>query len=404
MKSDLFSNYKILKAKRAIIAVSWRLLLTLLFVSLSYSVDAQSLYYPERGNWLAQQPAQSGLHATRLAEAVSFAQNHDNSVNRDLRIAILQAFSREPYHEIVGPTRPRGNPSGVIIKNGYLVAQWGEPERVDMTFSVTKSFLSTVAGLAVDQGYIRSVNDRVANYVWDNTFDGNHNGSITWKHLLEQTSDWSGTLFGIHDWTDRPPREGTIDDWRRRTLHTPGTRYQYNDVRVNVLAYSLLHVLRKPLPMVLKDAIMDPIGASSTWRWFGYEGSDVLVDGVMMQSVSGGGHHGGGIFINTLDMARFGLLMARGGKWNGTQVVSSQWVSEMVQPSQVNPEYGYMWWTLKGRTTWAGVPDHVFYAAGFGGNYIIIDAVNDLVIVTRWLDNAALGEFVSKVYASFGSN
>jgi CubicO group peptidase (beta-lactamase class C family) len=273
-----------------------------------------------------------------------------------------------------------------------------------MTFSVTKSFLSTVAGLAVDQGYIRSVNDRVSNYIWDNTFDGDHNGSITWKHLLEQTSDWSGTLFGIHDWTDRPPREGTIDDWRRRTLHTPGTRYQYNDVRVNVLAYSLLHVLRKPLPMVLKDAIMDPIGASSTWRWFGYEGSDVLVDGVMMQSVSGGGHHGGGIFINTLDMARFGLLMARGGNWNGTQVVSSQWVSEMVQPSQVNPEYGYMWWTLKGRTTWAGVPDHVFYAAGFGGNYIIIDAVNDLVIVTRWLDNAALGEFVSKIYASFGSN
>lgn len=379
---------------------AYPILLLLFLFQLSSNSIAQSVYYPERSVWETRDAHDVGFIASELAQAVDFAESRENSVNRDLRIAILQAFAREPYHEIVGPVRERGSPAGLIIKNGYIIAQWGDVERVDMTFSVTKSYLSTVTGLAVDAGLIRDVDDRANLYLWDDTFDGAHNAQITWKHLLEQNSDWSGSLFGIPDWTDRPPREGTLDDWRQRTLHTPGARYQYNDVRVNVLAYALLHVWRKPLPMVLKEHIMDPIGASTTWRWFGYNNSDVLLDGVMMQSVSGGGHHGGGIFINTLDQARFGLLFARGGSWKGEQLLSADWVHQMVQPSPTNPEYGYMWWTLKGRTQWTGVPDNAYYAAGFGGNYIVVDPVNDLVIVTRWLDNAVLGEFVSMVYAA----
>ena len=74
---------------------------------------------------------------------------------------------------------------------------------------------------------------------------------------MTQSSDWSGTLFGMRDWADRPPKEGGIDDWKYRELHEPGTKYEYNDVRVNVLAYSLLQVWRKPLPMVLKEKIIN---------------------------------------------------------------------------------------------------------------------------------------------------
>ena len=60
---------------------------------------------------------------------------------------------------------------------------------------------------------------------------------------------------------------------------------------------------------------MEPIGASSTWRWYGYENSWVEIDGQKVQSVSGGGHWGGGMFINAYDMARFGYLFLRNGKW-----------------------------------------------------------------------------------------
>ena len=255
-----------------------------------------------------------------------------------------------------------------------------------------------MAGLAWDKGLIRDLDHPVSKYVWDSTFDGEHNSSITWEHLLNQTSDWYGSLFGIDDWADRPPRQGDLDSWRMRELNEPGTVFKYNDVRVNLLAYSLLHVVREPLPAMLKREIMDPIGAGTTWRWFGYDNSRVLIDGIEMQSVSGGGHHGGGMFINTYDQARFGLLFARRGNWEGEQLISEEWVELAQTPSEPNPAYGYMWWTLRGDTQWDDVPDHVYYAAGFGGNYILVDEENDLVVVTRWLDSSVLEEFAGTIF------
>jgi CubicO group peptidase (beta-lactamase class C family) len=360
---------------------------------------AQSAYFPPMGaEWAERSPSEAGFDPAAIREAVDFAVASENSVERDLRIAILRAFSREPYHELAGPVRERGNPAGMILKDGYVIAKWGDLERVDMTFSVTKSYLSAVAGLASDRGLIRSTDDLLTTYVWDRTFDGEHNGKITWHHLLNQSSDWYGTLFGMEDWGDRPPREGGIDDWRFRELREPGTRYQYNDVRVNLLAYSLLQVLRRPLPRVLKEGIMDPIGASTTWRWFGYDNSWVMIDGLRMQSVSGGGHHGGGLFISTTDQARFGLLFARNGVWDGRRLLSEEWIRKSVAPSEPNPDYGYLWWTQRGPGAWEGVPEHVFYAAGFGGNFIVVDRERDLVIVTRWIDGASIGELVRMVY------
>ncbi|MEX2462776.1 MAG: serine hydrolase [Balneolaceae bacterium] len=381
--------------------ICFLLSITFIYLFSSFTLNAQSLYYPPAGdNWEVRSAAGLGMDESLLDSAVQFAMDHENSVDRDLRIAILRAFSSEPYHQLAGPVKERGGPAGLIIKDGYIVADWGDLERVDMTFSVTKSYLSAVAGVAFDQKLIGSVNDSVANYVWDRTFDGEHNSAITWEHLLNQSSDWVGVLFDMEDWGDRPPSEGELDDWRMRELHPPGTHFKYNDVRVNLLAYSLLQVLRKPLPQVLKKQIMDPIGASTTWRWFGYDHSWVMVDGLNMQSVSGGGHNGGGLFINTYDQARFGLLYARRGYWKSQQLISEEWIDQSKFPSVPNPDYGYLWWTLKGNTAWNGVPDHVYYAAGFGGNYIVIDEVNDLVIVTRWLDNASLGEFVEIIYQS----
>ena len=336
------------------------------------------------------------MNKARLDSAVSYALANENSVERDLNVAILKAYGREPNFKIVGPVKQRGGPAGMIIKNGYIVAQWGDVNRVDMTFSVTKSFLSTMAGIALDDGLIKNVSDQVNKYVTDKTFEGVHNSKITWLHLLQQTSDWSGNLFGIDDWADRPSARGGIDDWSRRPLNEPGSTFKYNDVRVNLLAYSLLNVLREPLPVVLKERIMDPIGASTTWRWYGYETSWVNMDGVMMQSVSGGGHFGGGLFISAADQARFGLLFLRKGEWNGKQLLSKNWVDAVDNTSEANKTYGYMWWTNTG-APWKGVPESVYHADGFGGNYIVVDNENDLVVVVRWIGNNAIGPFMKMV-------
>jgi len=373
------------------------LIYTIYLVFCTALVTAQEQYYFPVKNavWEEKSPNDVNINAKALGEVVKFAETNEYSGSRDLRIAIAKGFEREPYHQILGPTKKRGGPAGMILKNGYVVAQWGDTKRVDMTFSVTKSFLATMAGIALDQKLIADAEDKVVDYIWDGTFDGEHNSKISWEHLLQQNSAWSGTLWGGKDWADRPPREGGIDDWKFEKPAAPGTVMEYNDVRVNVLAYSLTHVWRKPMPLVLKENLMDKIGASTTWRWHGYDHAWTEIDGLKMKSVTGGGHSGAGLFINTQDMARFGLLFLNNGKWKQEQLISESWIKKAIEPSVPNVNYGYMWWlNKKGDRHWEGLSENIYYAAGFGGNFIVIDKEHDLVVVTRWLEPSKIGEFM----------
>lgn len=378
-------------------------LLLFVFIIATTSVPAQKLYFPD-SSWQTKKPEEVKMDARWVDSAVRFAIANEVKMDYDLRLANIKSYAlgaQEPGYKILGPMKDRGKPAGLIIKNGYIVAQWGDLSRVDMTFSTTKSYLSTVAGLALDERLIKSLDDKVSSYVWDDKFDGEHNAKITWRHLLTQSSDWSGCLFDVCDWADRPPKSGSLDEWRARKLNEPGTVFKYNDVRVNLTAYALLQVWRKPLPVVLKERLMDRIGASTTWRWYGYDNSYVNMDGLMMQSVSGGGHFGGGLFINTYDHARFGLLYARGGKWRNDQLLSEGWVSSVSQPSFANKAYGLMWWT--NADGHLGKASKTVYAAeGFGGNFIVVDSQHDLVIVTRWLEPARIGEMVDLVLNALG--
>ncbi len=364
----------------------------------SVNVYAQDSYYPDK-IWEEKSPESLGVNFKKLDEAIQFAINNENSVENDLRIAIIKSFGNEPDFRIKGPTKKRGNPNGLIIKNGYIIGKWGDIKRVDMTFSVTKSYLSTTAAIAFDKQLI-SLDEKLVNYVWDGKFDDPHNSQITWHHLLNQSSQWSGNLFGTYDWADRPPRGLTLEEIKKQSLLPPGKDYKYNDVRVNLLSYSLLNVFRVPLPKVLKKYIMDPIGASNTWRWYGYDESMKIIDGVEVQSVSGGGHFGGGMFISSEDHARFGLLFLRDGIWGDERLISSGWIKKMRLPSENNSSYGYMWWLNRGQRKWDGLPENIYYGAGFGGNYVVIVPDHDLVIVARWINSSKIGEFVSKVVGS----
>lgn len=351
--------------------------------------DRQGHYYPGAwGSWERRAADRVGMNAERLAEAVEFAKQSENADPKELRGVIAKAFAREPHNDIVGPTKPRGAANGLIVRGGYIVAEWGDTKRVDMTFSCTKSYLSTVAGLAMDDGLIRGPRDPVRDYVRDGHFETQHNSAITWEHLLHQTSDWSGTLWDKPDWGDRPVgRDPKL--WQDRKLHPPGTHFKYNDVRVNLLAYSLLQVYRRPLPAVLRERIMDPIGGSPTWRWHGYENSWVVLDGQRMQSVSGGGHWGGGLFICSRDHARFGYLFLRNGKWGERQLISERFVRGLQVPAPAKADYGYMWWLNTDQRRIPKAPATAFYAAGFGGNYVYVDQENDLLVVLRWTPNLA---------------
>lgn len=337
--------------------------------------------FPAPGAWEKRDPAAMGLDPVKLDAAIKAALATENPNTRDLAVDIPNTFRNEaPYNNLIGPTQPRAGANVVVIYKGYAVAAAGETDRPDMTFSVTKTFLSTVVSKAYERGLIKDLNDKVGPYMPKGVdlFASEHNAKITWDHLLRQTSDWSGTLWGKPDWADRPPPGQTPEQWEKRQLNEPGTVYKYNDTRVNVLALATLYLMKEPLPQVLKREIMDPIGASNSWHWEPYENAYVTIDGRKMPSIPGGGHHGGGMFISAWDMARFGYLFLANGKWGNRQLVTEKWIA-MARTPGVRPTYGFMNWMLNPNR-----PNRVSFE-GNGPNTIYIDWENDLVIVTRWL-------------------
>src|SRR5258706_16167731 len=127
-------------------------------------VNPGPAYYPDAA-WQQRTPAESGVSPDLLKQAIDFAIAGETKAPRDLVMNHYQTFGREPFGDAIGPIKERGDPTGIIIHNGYIVAEWGDPLRVDMTHSVTKSFLSSVVGIAVERGMIKSVADAVRDYV-----------------------------------------------------------------------------------------------------------------------------------------------------------------------------------------------------------------------------------------------
>ena len=369
------------------------------------TVASSQAYFPPYGDWERKKPSEVGMSNSKLNRAIQFAIKSESTGSRNLEEYIKATLTKEPHGEIIGPTKHRGDMTGIIIKDGYIIAEWGEVDRVDMTFSISKTYLSTTVGLAYDKGYIRDVNDKVGTYMPTDHFISDHNSKITWDHLLRQTSHWQGILWDKPDWADRPPKDIPWTELQKQTLHEPGTFWKYNDVRVNLLALSALHVWRKPLPQVLKKYIMDPIGASNTWRWHGYKNYWVLLDGQMMQSVSGGGHWGGGMWISAMDHARFGYLFLQNGKWNGEQLISEKWIEMAKTPTDIRKGYGYMNWFLNAnkdgtKKSIPSAPAGAVTFRGAGSNIIYIDWENNLVAVVRWIDGKHFNEFIERLLKS----
>ena len=357
-------------------------------------------YFPDRFDWQHRRPADVGMDSALIAAAVAQAQADSSRGLRDQAAQQARTFGREPHGDIIGPMKERGPQGGIIVRHGYIVAEWGEPARVDMTHSVTKTFLSTVVGLAWDRGLVRDVHDKAAPYMPGSEYWASaHNDSVTWENLLQQNSDWQGTLWDKPDWADRPRGEKPEAVARA----TPGTAYEYNDVRVNMLSLLALNVWRRPLPQVLREEIMEPIGASNTWRWEGYQNSWVDLDGQWIQSVSGGGHWGGGMFISAYDMARFGLLFLRNGKWKDRQLISEKWIQMARTPSTPQDTYGYMNWFLNtAQKELKAAPATAVRFVGNGNNIIYVDWDNDIVAVFRWI-NGSGNASVEKMLASLKS-
>jgi CubicO group peptidase (beta-lactamase class C family) len=360
-------------------------------------------YFPE-SNWQSISTEKAGF-SEGLAQAITAAESLE--IDAPVNLAeMLPKGKRHPNDRPLGPLKPRGKPSGIVIRYGYIVASYGDVNSVEVTFSATKSYISAVAGLAWSRGLITDLDQRVSATVTDGGFDSAQNASITWRHLLQQTSEWEGELFGLPDWIDRGRQVGSSATMNSRTsartstnptvggsassandyraLQTPGTFWEYNDVRVNRTSLALLRRFEEPLPVVIKNNLMDRINSTETWQWHGYEASWVDIDGQQVQSVSGGAHWGGGLWINTLDHARFGLLYLNQGQWAGQEILSQEWIAESLRPCDMNPGYGFLWW-LNHEDSISTIADTgAFAARGAGGNIVFVWPAREIVIVLRW--------------------
>jgi len=365
-----------------------------LCVSVAALVTAQSApYYPPAGTWAKKPPAELGLDPAKLADAVTYAQSRESNRAMDF------SDQEKIFGSLLGsvPTR-RAKTNGVVIYKGYVVAEFGDTTWADPTYSVAKSMMSTVAAIAVRDGKLPSLDQPVGATVKDGGYDSPRNAQVTWKMHLQQETEWEGNMFGKQD--DFVGAEAFGDGERKpRELKRPGTFYEYNDVRINRLGMSLLQTFRKPVPEVFRDEVMDVIGASNSWKWVPYHNSYVTIDGKKMPSVSGGTRWGGGVWINSWDMARFGYLWLRGGKWGDRQVLPPAYVKAAVAPSANGPDYGYLWWLNTSGKNYPGLPTNVYGARGAGSNTILISPDHDLVVVWRWHAGNE-GEFAKRVIAA----
>jgi CubicO group peptidase (beta-lactamase class C family) len=355
------------------------------------------------------EPAVAGLLGAAIEDAIAHESKWSREPSADGSTWGVHGADPPPWNRLLGPVSARGPASGVLVHRGRRLARWGEPARADLTFSVAKTYLALLAGVAFDRGLIADPDEPIRARLPGIGFDSAHNASICWTHLLQQTSEWEGECFGLPDQVDRwrrlsfqPPGKDTGAKGGARPLRVPGTYWEYNDVRINHLSLALLHLFREPLPEVFRQAVMEPIGASADWTWRGYDNAWLEIDGRRMQSVPGGTHWGGGVTISSEDQIRLGTLLLHGGAWAGRQVVSSQWIARMLSPCAIAPFYGMLVWLNRTREVFPSAPASSVFAIGAGSSFTWVDRELDLVLVARWLEAEHADRFFGRIARALG--
>jgi CubicO group peptidase (beta-lactamase class C family) len=351
------------------------------------------------------------IDLARLQAAVDFTVVHETSWGRDNDDNWgIHNMDPPPWNRLLGPVHPRGSVSGVVRVGGQQIMEWGEPHRADLTFSIAKTYLALLAGVAHDQGLLSHLDEPVRVKVPGIGFDNPHNQSVTWLQLLQQTSEWEGECFGVPDTVDRyrhlqyqPPRPEAKDRGNKgdaRPLQAPGTFWEYNDVRINQLGLALLYLFKRPLPEVFRETIAQPCGLSEDWRWEGYDNSWVEINGQRMQSVPGGTHWGAGLSIGSVDQSLVGQMMLNEGRMGHQQVLSQAWLRRMVAPCAIAPWYGTLVWLNRSRGVCPSASTESYFCIGAGANVVWIDPGRDMVAVVRWLDGAKIDGFCKLVGAA----
>jgi len=256
--------------------------------------------------------------------------------------------------------------SVLVVRNGYIVAEKYYPpydqETMHGIYSVTKSVVSALIGIAIQEGYVKGVDDAVLDFYPERTFENDDalKRSITLEHLLTMSSglEW--------DWDDMV----SSPDWVGYTLDQPmvsepGTEFFYSSGNAHVLSAIIQEASGLNTHEFAQLYLFDPLGISNV-RW--------------KTDLEGIPKGGWGMAMTPRDMAKLGYLYLNGGEWDGRQIIPAEWIKASTERHIQVPEplepwdlyMGYLWWLHE---------DGPYAAHGTKGQFIYVIPESDLVVV-----------------------
>ncbi len=277
----------------------------------------------------------------------------------------------------------------ILYKGEIQLEQYWEDANRNTKFnpqSMPKSVLALLMGIAIDEGFIESVNDPIGKYIeeWRN----DPRGTATIEQTLRMTAGLeqmvesydANILFSrAARYLMGPDFDSMIFDLKQ--VDPPGTRFDYNNEESNVLGILIERATGKRYTEYLSEKLWQPLGLDDAAMYLDRPNGSVMKNCC--------------VFSRAYDWAKLGLLVSQKGNWNGKKLVPSQWVEDMIAPSPLTDYYGYQVWLgsnyaltgIIGRPSITPPPPEGFHTddmivfVGFGEQRVWISPSNDLVIV-----------------------
>jgi CubicO group peptidase (beta-lactamase class C family) len=251
--------------------------------------------------------------------------------------------------------------------NGY------DETSIQTSFSMAKSFASALVGIAIDEGHIKSVDEPITNYIPELRKSDERFESITIRHLLTMSSGIKYEEGGTLPWSEEADDTKTYyaTDLRELALNCriegePGEYFEYNNYNPLLVGMILERATGMPVARYMEEKLWKPLGMEADGSWS------------LDSTASGFEKMESGLNARTRDFARFGVLFAKEGNWEGRELISQRWIEESTHPDATTDpslDYQYFWWV--------DTPDgkHHFSARGNYGQYIYVAPEKNLVIV-----------------------
>ena len=324
----------------------------------------QGEYFPTT-EWRYCSPEEVGVNSKQLVKAISNISDSD--------------YGTEGY---------------LIIKDGYIIAEdyfrAFSSGQTHTSYSVAKSFTSAIIGIAIDKGFIGSVDDKISEYYTslNNDTVQQWKKDITIRNLLTMTSgiQWSENSITDNDLLNMSTSSDYVDYVLNKSIEVePGTRWSYNSGESMLLSGIINLTTGKSMLEFAENNLLQPIGINDL-DWISDSKNHTVA--------------GWGIYATMQDFARFGYLYLNNGSWDGKQIISEQWINESTSPFRTEtPFYGYLWWLSDGAfDNGIDLPNDIFMAIGAFGQYIIVIPSENIIIVRVGNDlNWNADEFIQLV-------